>query len=64
MTRTPYLLIAVVPVLAALLFAIPLAADGLRLAPVKDPVVAKECSACHMLYPAGLLPARSWSAIS
>jgi len=63
MTRTPYLLIAVVPVLAALLLAVPLAADGLRLSPVKDPTVAKECSACHMLYPAGLLPARSWSAM-
>ena len=31
--------------------------------PVRDPVVAKECSACHMLYPAGLLPASSWSAL-
>jgi hypothetical protein len=30
-------------------------ADGLKVAPVKDPLVAKECSACHMLYPAGLL---------
>ncbi len=64
MTRTPYLPLAVAPVLAALLFAAPLAADGPRLAPVKDPVVAKECSACHMLYPAGLLPARSWSAMT
>ena len=31
--------------------------------PVSDPVVAKECSACHMPYPAGLLPAASWSAL-
>lgn len=53
MTRTPYLRFAVAPILAALLLAIPLAADALRLAPVKDPAVAKECSACHMLYPAG-----------
>ena len=60
MTRTPYLVLAVAPILAALLLAVPLAADALRLAPVKDSVVAKECSACHMLYPAGL---RSWSAI-
>ena len=63
MTRTPYLVLAVAPILVALLLAVPLAADALRLAPVKDPVVAKECSACHMLYPAGLLPARSWSTI-
>ena len=61
MQRTPHLPLLVLPVLAALLLAAPLAADGLRLAPIKDPVVAKECSACHMLYPAGLLPARSWS---
>ena len=63
MRRTPYLMVAVAPILAALLFAVPLAADALRLAPVKDSAVAKECSACHMLYPAGLLPARSWSAM-
>jgi len=63
MQRTPYLPLLVLPVLAAMLLVAPLAADGLRLAPVKDPVVAKECSACHMLYPAGLLPARSWSTI-
>ena len=31
--------------------------------PVKDFLVAKECGACHMAYPAGLLPAASWSAI-
>lgn len=35
-------------------------ADGLWTPPVNDALVAKECSACHMLYPAGLLPARSW----
>jgi hypothetical protein len=63
-TRTPYLPLGVAPVLAALLFAAPLAADGPRLAPDMDPVLAKECSACPMLYPAGLLPARSWSAMT
>ncbi|MFZ0457388.1 MAG: hypothetical protein WAM17_02890 [Rhodoplanes sp.] len=63
MRRTPYLVLAVAPILAALFFAVPLAADALRVAPVKDSVVVKECSACHMLYPAGLLPARSWSAM-
>jgi hypothetical protein len=50
--------------LATLLIAAPVAADGLRISPVKDPVVAKECGACHMVYPAGLLPARSWSAMT
>lgn len=29
-------------------------------APVTDPLTAKECGSCHMAYPAGLLPARSW----
>lgn len=41
-----------------------LVADELRIAPVKDPVVSKECGACHMVYPAGLLPTRSWSAMT
>ena len=30
---------------------------------VKEPVVVKECGACHMVYPPGLLPARSWAKI-
>jgi hypothetical protein len=50
--------------LATLLLVAPVAADDLRIPPVKDPVVAKECGACHMVYPAGLLPARSWSAMT
>ncbi|MGA7178331.1 MAG: diheme cytochrome c [Thiobacillaceae bacterium] len=29
--------------------------------PVNDKLTRDECSACHMVYPAGLLPARSWS---
>jgi hypothetical protein len=37
--------------------------SGTKVAPVTDKVVAKECSSCHMLYPAGLLPARSWTAV-
>ncbi len=36
-------------------------ADGLSTPPVKDATTAKECGACHMLYPPGLLPARSWT---
>lgn len=62
MQKMPYLPLFVLP-LAALLLAAPLAADSPSFAPVRDPVVAKECSACHMLYPAGLLPARSWQAM-
>lgn len=31
--------------------------------PVSDSLTREECSACHMAFPAGLLPARSWSAI-
>ena len=38
-------------------------AGGRFIPPVRDAVVAKECGACHMTYPAGLLPAASWSAI-
>jgi mono/diheme cytochrome c family protein len=57
------------PIVAAVALAVVLVpasrtlADGLALSPVKDPIAAKECSACHMLYPAGLLPARSWKAL-
>lgn len=28
--------------------------------PINDPVVLKECSACHMAFPPQLLPAASW----
>lgn len=52
------------PIVALALIASPLVADALRLEPVEDPVVAKECGACHMLYPAGLLPARSWRSLT
>ncbi|CAL8978276.1 hypothetical protein RHODGE_RHODGE_04366 [Rhodoplanes serenus] len=68
-TRPKVLRIASVAVAAAAILAAgvvlvrPLYADGLRVAPVKDPVVRKECGACHLIYPAGLLPARSWTAM-
>ena len=39
------------------------AEEGVRLRPVEDPVTREECSACHMAYPASLLPARSWRAL-
>lgn len=29
-------------------------------APVTSPLYKEECSSCHMAYPPGLLPARSW----
>ncbi|TVT76708.1 MAG: cytochrome C [Denitromonas halophila] len=28
--------------------------------PVTDPLTRQECGSCHMAFPAGLLPARSW----
>lgn len=31
-----------------------------RVPPVTDPLVRQECGSCHMVFPAGLLPARSW----
>ena len=34
-----------------------------RVAPVTDPVVLKECGACHMAYQPSFLPARSWQKI-
>ncbi len=38
-------------------------AEGSNFGPIKDATVLKECGACHMSFPAGLLPARSWTAI-
>ena len=38
----------------------PAAADEENFPPVTDPLVAKECRACHMLYQPGLMPAASW----
>ena len=35
-----------------------------RVPPVADKVTKAECGACHMIYPAALLPARSWDAIT
>ena len=35
-----------------------------RVAPVADKATQTECGACHMVYPAALLPARSWDAIT
>lgn len=32
-------------------------------APVTSPIYKEECSSCHMAYPPGLLPARSWKKI-
>jgi len=37
--------------------------EGVQLRPVTDELTRKECSACHMPYPAALLPRRSWHAI-
>lgn len=36
---------------------------GRDVAPVDDPLYAEECGGCHMAYPAGLLPAGSWSTL-
>ena len=33
---------------------------GPEVAPVSDALYAQECGSCHMAYPPGLLPGRSW----
>jgi hypothetical protein len=43
-----------------LLLAAPAHAGDERMPPVTDPVVRKECGACHMAFQPGFLPARSW----
>lgn len=37
--------------------------EGMFMSAVTDPTVKTECSACHMAYPAAMLPAESWDAI-
>lgn len=37
--------------------------EGRGLQPVGDKTVQAECGACHMAFPPGLLPARSWRAL-
>jgi hypothetical protein len=48
----------------AVALAVPLlqarAEEGTYLPLVTDPTVAKECGACHIVFPPQLLPARSW----
>lgn len=39
------------------------AEEGVYFPPVTDATVRKECSACHMAFPPGMLPARSWTAL-
>ena len=39
------------------------AEGGVSGAVIKDPTVQKECSACHLAFPAQFLPKRSWEAL-
>ncbi len=58
MTRTPIVAIA------AMLFAGAVTADEMEyMPPVTHAATLEECSACHLAYPAGFLPPRSWTAI-
>lgn len=40
--------------------AAPAAADSVRASPVPPPAYAQECGACHIAYPASMLPTESW----
>ena len=40
-----------------------LAEGGATVPPIDNPVVQKECGACHMAYAPQMLPMRSWQAI-
>lgn len=37
--------------------------EGMQMGVITDTATKTECSACHIAYPAGFLPARSWQAI-
>ncbi len=50
--------------LAFALIALPFAAFAQeRMAPVTDPATLSDCTECHMAFPAGFMPARSWVTI-
>lgn len=50
--------------LAFALAALPLAANAQDyMVPVSDPTTLAECTECHMAFPAGFLPARSWQLV-
>jgi len=49
--------------IALLLTAAPALADDDAMPPVTNAATLEECSACHIAYPPGFLPARSWVAI-
>ncbi|HVI50446.1 MAG TPA: hypothetical protein VM661_04480 [Candidatus Sulfotelmatobacter sp.] len=52
-------------VAAACLLAAPAFANDLEYVPaVSDPVVKKECGACHLAYPAKFLNAETWTKIT
>ncbi len=48
---------------SALLATSAFAQEGIRLAPVDHAATAKECGACHLIFPPQMLPARSWTQI-
>lgn len=51
--------------LAAFFSGVPASAEeGVYFGSVTDPVVKQECSACHMAFSPGMLPAKSWQAIT
>lgn len=51
------------PLALAIIAAPAFAGEGEYMPPVDHPMTVAECGACHMAYPAGFLPARSWVAI-
>jgi hypothetical protein len=48
---------------SALLATSAFAQEGIRLPPVDHAAAAKECGACHLVFPPQMLPARSWTKI-
>ena len=50
-------------VLSLIVASCAIAQESGGLAPIQDAAVTKECGACHMAYPAQMLPMRSWKAL-
>lgn len=69
--KHPYLVTSVILAAGVLTIPVVFSDDDRReyrqhsigVAAVSSPVYKEECSSCHMAYPPGLLPARSWNKI-
>jgi hypothetical protein len=54
---------AIVIVIGTLITVSAFAQEGIKLPPADHAATAKECGACHLVFPPQMLPARSWTRV-